>query len=191
MNREIINEEKILSDIEIKNITESVLFAAGYPVSFAKLAAIMKIDEEKVKNIAMQMKEEYSTAHGGLEFLILEDNCQIVTRKENASYIRAALGIREGGNLSRASLETLAIVAYNQPVTRAYIEQVRGVDSTYSVTNLLERGLIEVKGNLDVAGHPRLYGTTPAFLRVFGMQSLEELPAVEVISQSNDEEIVI
>ena len=93
-----------------------------------------------------------------------------------SDYIKQALGIRDGGNLSKASLETLAIIAYNQPVTRSYIDQVRGVDSAYSVGVLTERELIEEKGRMDVPGRPRLYGTTEAFLRVFGLSDISELP---------------
>ena len=112
----------------------------------------------------------------GIQLLQLGNACQLVTKEVFAPYIKAALGVKDGGNLSKASLETLAIVAYNQPVTRAYIEQVRGVDSSYSLGVLTERDLIEEKGRMDVPGRPRLYGTTETFLRVFGLSDISELP---------------
>ena len=102
-----------------------------------------------------------------------------MTKEAYADYVKAALGIRDGGNLSRASLETLAIIAYNQPVTRSYIEQVRGADSSYSVGVLAEKELIEEVGRLEVPGRPRLYGTTEKFLRIFGLSSIEELPPIK------------
>jgi segregation and condensation protein B len=111
---------------------------------------------------------------------VLDNACQLTTKEEYAPYIRSALGIKEGGNLSKSSLETLAVIAYNQPVTKTYIDQVRGADSSYAVTNLLERGIIECRGRLDVPGKPRLYGTTPVFLRSFGLSSIQDLPPLEL-----------
>ena len=115
----------------------------------------------------------------GIQLLILGNACQLVTKEVYADYVKAALGVRDGGNLSKASLETLAIIAYNQPATRSYVEQVRGVDSSYSIGVLLEHELIEEKGRLDVPGRPRLYGTTEAFLRTFGLSTPDELPPLE------------
>ena len=115
----------------------------------------------------------------GIQLLILGNACQLVTKEVYADYVKAALGVRDGGNLSKASLETLAIIAYNQPATRSYVEQVRGVDSSYSIGVLLEHELIEEKGRLDVPGRPRLYGTTEAFLRTFGLSAPDELPPLE------------
>ena len=110
--------------------------------------------------------------------LAFNDCCQLCTKEEYLPYIREALGIRRNGNLSNSSIETLAIIAYNQPVTRSYVDTVRGVDSSYAVSSLLERGLIEAKGRLDAPGRPMLYGTSPDFLRCFGLYSLDELPGV-------------
>jgi len=117
--------------------------------------------------------------------LTFADSCQLCTREEYGTCIREALGIRRGGNLSASSIEVLAIVAYNEPVTRAFIDTVRGVDSSYSVTSLCEKHLIESCGRLEVPGRPLLYKTTPDFLRVFGIQSLDELPVVEVPAKAN------
>ena len=149
-------DEKVLSPDEIKRISEAALFAAGYPLTFEKLGEVM-----------------------GIQLLILGNACQLVTKEVYADYVKAALGVRDGGNLSKASLETLAIIAYNQPATRSYVEQVRGVDSSYSIGVLLEHELIEEKGRLDVPGRPRLFGTTEAFLRTFGLSTPDELPPLE------------
>ena len=136
------------------------------------------VSEEEIRQIVTEYAAEYEAAGlaRGIQLLTLGGACQLVTKEVFSEYIKEALGIRDGGNLSKASLETLAIIAYNQPVTRSYIDQVRGVDSAYSVGVLMERELIEEKGRMDVPGRPRLYGTTEAFLRVFGLSDLSELP---------------
>lgn len=178
-------DKKILTEDELKRIVEAVLFAAGYPVTFAKLALVTGESEEKIKELVTQYKDEYDNGvlPRGIQLLILGNACQLVTKEAFSDYVKNALGVKEGGNLSRASLETLAIIAYNQPVTRTYVEQVRGVDSSYSVGVLLEREFIREQGKLEVPGHPRLYCTTEKFLRVFGLSSLDELPPLG-ISQS-------
>lgn len=173
-------DRKTLSSDEIKRIAEAALFAAGYPLTFEKLGEVMGISAEEVRSVIGEYKKEYdSDPMRGIQLLILGNACQLVTKEVYADYVKAALGVRDGGNLSKASLETLAIIAYNQPATRSYVEQVRGVDSSYSIGVLLEHELIEEKGRLDVPGRPRLYGTTEAFLRTFGLSSPEELPPLE------------
>lgn len=173
-------DRKTLSSDEIKRIAEAALFAAGYPLTFEKLGEVMGISAEEVRSVIGEYKQEYdSDPMRGIQLLILGNACQLVTKEVYADYVKAALGVRDGGNLSKASLETLAIIAYNQPATRSYVEQVRGVDSSYSIGVLLEHELIEEKGRLDVPGRPRLYGTTEAFLRTFGLSSPEELPPLE------------
>ena len=173
-------DEKVLSSDEIKRIAEAALFAAGYPLTFEKLGEVMGIPQERVREVITEYKKEYdSDPMRGIQLLILGNACQLVTKEVYADYVKAALGVRDGGNLSKASLETLAIIAYNQPATRSYVEQVRGVDSSYSIGVLLEHELIEEKGRLDVPGRPRLYGTTEAFLRTFGLSTPDELPPLE------------
>ena len=116
-----------------------------------------------------------------INLLMFEETCQFCTKEQYAPYIREALGIRRGGNLSASSMEVLAIVAYNQPITRTFVDQVRGVDSSYAVNSLIDKGLIEACGRLDAPGRPMLYVTTEKFLRVFGISSLSELPATETL----------
>jgi segregation and condensation protein B len=125
----------------------------------------------------------------GIMLLTFDDSCQLCTMEQYGQHIREALGIRRGGNLSASSIEVLAIVAYNEPVTRAYIDTVRGVDSNYSVNTLCEKHLIEPCGRLDAPGRPMLYRTTEDFLRVFGLNSLSELPEVNLPMKPKEGEL--
>ncbi|MBR5538304.1 MAG: SMC-Scp complex subunit ScpB [Clostridia bacterium] len=163
---------------QTKEVLEAVLFAAGHPLTYEKLAAVFEVSSSEAKNIVTEYAEEYNNGKvtRGLMLLVFDDCCQLCTKEDYIREIRIALGIRRGGNLSSSSLETLSIVAYNQPVTRAYIDTVRGVDSSYAMNSLVERGLIESKSRLDAPGRPMLYTTTPAFLRCFGLSSLDDLP---------------
>ena len=161
---------------DIKRAVEAILFAAGYPVKYEKLAEVIGLPQRDLRNLIESMSREYDGR--GIQLLLYPDTCQLTTREVFAPYIREALGIKRGGNLSGSSLEVLAVVAYNQPVTRAYIDTVRGVDSSYAVTSLLDKGLIEAVGRLDAPGRPMLYGTSSDFLRCFGLHSLDELPGV-------------
>ena len=167
--------------IEIKNIEaaiEAILFAAGYPVKYEKIAEVIGLDVNNTMTIIEHMSEEYNKADSvrGLSLLLFPDTCQLCSRESYIPYVRIALGVRRGGNLSNSALEVLAIVAYNQPVTRSFIDTVRGVDSAYAVGSLLDKELIEPCGKLDAPGRPTLLATTEKFLRVFGLNNLGELP---------------
>ena len=161
---------------EAKRIIEAVLFAAGHPVTYTRLAEVLSSTPAAVRKTVEEYAEEYNsprtTPERGIMLLCFDDGCQLATKEEYGDYVRNALGIRRGGNLSASSLEVLAIVAYNGPVTRAFIDTVRGVDSSYAV-------MIEPCGRLDVPGRPILYRTTDDFLRVFGLNSLNDLPEVK------------
>ena len=166
-------------------IVEAVLYAAGHPVSYDKLADILEITPSAVKELVALYEEKYNNSElpRGVQLLRFDKACQLCTKSEYESYVKLALGIKQGrGNLSNSALEVLAIIAYHQPVTRAYIEQVRGLDSSYSIAVLMEKNLIEKKGRLDVPGRPSLYGTTLDFLRAFGLTSLDQLPSVEMLT---------
>ncbi len=158
---------------------EAILFAAGYPVKYEKLAEVIGISLRDLRSMVARMAKKYEGR--GIQLLQFPDTCQLCTREAFAPYIREALGIKRGGNLSNSSMEVLAVVAYNQPVTRSYIDTIRGVDSSYAVTSLLDKGLIEAVGRLDAPGRPMLYGTTEKFLRVFGLESLSDLPVTEAL----------
>lgn len=161
---------------ELKSALEAILFASGESIPSARLSLVLGTDEEEILRCARELAEEYETNGRGIRLLRLDDKLQLCSAPEYAPYITKALEQRKPAQLSQSALETLAIVAYFQPVTRAYIDQVRGVDSSYTVSTLLDRGLIEVGGRLDVPGRPALLRTTDVFLRTMSVSSLDELP---------------
>lgn len=161
---------------DIQCIMEGILFASGEPVSVDRIAAVMGIDKKLVSDAAAEMADKYSFERRGIRLIRLENSLQLCSASEYAEYIRLALETRKPPQLTQPALEVLAIVAYFQPVTRTYIEEVRGVDSSYTVNLLLERGLIEPCGRLAVPGRPTLFKTTDVFLRTFGVSSVSELP---------------
>ena len=176
---------------QIKNIEgaiEAILYAAGYPVKYEKIAEVLGLDVNDTKTFISNMAKSYNSEKSkrGIALLTFDETCQFCTKEQYAPYIREALGIRRGGNLSASSMEVLAIVAYNQPVTKSFIDQVRGVDSSYAVTSLTDKALIASCGRLDAPGRPMLYATTEKFLRVFGLRSLSELPETEIMVPPND-----
>ena len=186
-------EEKLEQIKNIEGAIEAILYAAGYPVKYSKIAEVLGLDEKNTKSIVEHMSEEYNGAKSkkGINLLVFEETCQFCTKEQYAPYIREALGIKRGGNLSASSMEVLAVVAYNQPVTRSFVDQVRGVDSSYAVNSLIDKNLIEACGRLDAPGRPMLYMTTEKFLRVFGINSLSELPATEIMLPPQEETPVI
>ena len=161
---------------DLSSALEAILFAAGESIPAARLSLVLGRDEEEILLAARELAEQYESAGRGIRLLQLDDRLQLCSAPEYASYISMALEQRRPPQLSQSALETLAIVAYFEPVTRAYIDQVRGVDSAYTVSTLLERGLIEVCGRLDVPGRPSLLRTTDVFLRTMGVSALDELP---------------
>ena len=189
-------EEKNLQIDGLKNIEgaiEPILYAAGYPVKYVKIAEVLGLDVRNTKKIIEHMSEEFNgeKSKRGINLLVFEETCQFCTKEQYAPYIREALGIRRGGNLSASSMEVLAVVAYNQPVTRTFVDQVRGVDSSYAFNSLIDKALIEACGRLDAPGRPMLYVTTEKFLRVFGINSLSELPATETMLPPKEETPIV
>lgn len=174
-------EDAIPTIVNVEAAIEAILFAAGYPVKYEKLSEVLGLPPKDIRLLVESMAASVNAENSprGLCLLTFDDTCQLCTKERFAPYIREALGIRRGGNLSASSLEVLAVVAYNQPVTRAFIDAVRGVDSSYAVGSLIDKGLIEGVGRLEAPGRPVLYGTTEKFLRVFGIGSLTELPPAE------------
>ncbi len=169
----------------IKPAIEAILFAAGEPVPAARLSLILEAEEEDILAAAKELADEYSFNRRGVRILKLDNKLQMCSSPEYAGIISKALEQRKPPMLSQPALETLAVIAYFQPVTRAYIDQVRGVDSSYTVGVLLDRGLIERCGKLDVPGRPSLLRTTDVFLRTMGVSSLEELPELPDISSGD------
>ena len=162
--------------IDILSVIEAILFAAGESVPVARLSLILGVGEDEVLAAAEELREKYEREQRGMRILRLDDRLQMCSAPEFAPYISKVLEQRKPPMLSQPALETMAVVAYFQPVTRAYVEQVRGVDSSYTVSALAERGLIEECGRLDVPGRPAVFRTTDVFLRTMGISSLAELP---------------
>jgi segregation and condensation protein B len=154
----------------------AVLFAAGTPIAPDKIAAGMELDPDEVRRLLDHLADRLDEDGSPLQLLNLAGQYQLATREEYTATIRAVMSERRNVPLSQAALEVLAAVAYNQPVTRAYVEQVRGVDSSGTIASLMEKGLLEEEGRLELPGRPIAYRTTPAFLRTFGLSSLEDLP---------------
>lgn len=155
---------------------EAVLFAAGDPLPTAKLAEALELTEEELAPLLEEYGHSLEAPERGFRLMRLEDCVQLTTKREHEKVVQQALQLRKNAPLSNAALEVLAIVAYNQPVTKSFVEQVRGVDSSSIVNSLTEKELLEEAGRLDVPGRPILYQTTPNFLRCFGLSSLEDLP---------------
>ena len=173
-----INEEETPRVVVFEEALEAVLFAAGHPITYATLARVFQLTPAVVKDKVFDYAMRYNdpTIPRGVIMLTYKDSCQLCTKEHYLAEIRDALGIRKSGSLSTSSMEVLAIVAYNQPVTRAFVDTLRRVDSSYAMNNLLDRGLITATGRLDVPGRPMLYGTTSDFLRCFGLNDLDSLP---------------
>ncbi len=155
---------------------QAILFASGEPVSIERFTQVFDITPEKVNEVINILKKSMDNNDSGLEVVRLENTYQIATKTDYADYIKKAFDLRRRTPLSSAALEVLAVVAYNQPVTKSFIEQVRGVDCSGVVTTLVEKGLIEERGRLELPGKPLLYGTTKNFLRCFSLSDLSELP---------------
>ena len=161
---------------KLKAVLEAVLFASGEPLDMEKTAKTLLVDKATVENCLSEIAEEYKKPEHGIELLNLAGKYQFATKEEHAAEIRAVLSMKKNSPLSSAAFEVLAVVAYNQPVTKAFIEQVRGVDCSGVIQTLCQRNLIEEHGRLDLPGRPLLYCTTDNFLRCFEMSSLDELP---------------
>lgn len=168
-----------MEQTELERILEAILFAAGEPLEIERLAAAAQCDEDEVEAAATALSDRFAFERRGIRIVRLDRAYQMCSSGEMAEYVTKALETRKPPKLSASQLETLTIVAYYQPATKAYIEQIRGVDSSYSVGALLNKHLIEESGRLNVPGRPILYRTTPDFLRTFGLESLEDLPEIE------------
>ncbi len=178
-----------MEQIELQRAIEAILFAAGEPVEIAQLSNVLQADEKDIIAATDALANELAFNRRGIRILRLEKGYQMVSSGEMADYITQALETRKPPKLSASQLEALTIIAYYQPATKAMVEQLRGVDSSYSIGALLNKKLIEDAGRLNVPGRPILYKTTPNFLRTFGLSSLEELPAIEKVNLGDPEVI--
>lgn len=173
---------------KIQSAVEAILFAAGEPVELQKIAAVFDIEPELAERILYNLAAELDERKSGICLLRLGDKYQLSSRTEYAEIIRDFLELRKNTPLSQAAFEVLAVIAYNQPVTKSFVEQVRGVDCSGVITTLCQKKLIEERGRLDLPGRPLVYGTTPEFLRVFGISSLDELPSLPENDKENTDE---
>lgn len=173
---------------KIQSAVEAVLFAAGEPVELQKIADVFEIEPELADRILYNLAAELDERGSGICLLKLGEKYQLSSRTEYAEIIRDFLELRKNTPLSGAAFEVLAVIAYNQPVTKSFVEQVRGVDCSGVIATLCQKKLIEERGRLDLPGRPLLYGTTPEFLRVFGISSLDELPPLPVNEQEQADE---
>ncbi len=173
---------------------EAILFAAGEPINIKRLAQATGLSIEQTQEVLQKLETQLNDRQSGLCLVKMQDKYQLCTRTEFAQQIRDILDLKRNAPLSQAAFEVLAVVAYNQPVTKSFVEQVRGVDCSGVMATLCQKGLVEEKGRLDLPGRPLIYGTTPEFLRCFCISSLDELPPVpqcenlvEMESESTEE----
>ncbi len=176
---------------KLKAIIEAMLFACGRPVEVKEFMANLELSAEDVENILQNMKLEFEASNRGIEIIKVDNAYQLCTKKEYYEYVYPLLDNRAKPTLSNAAMETLSIIAYNPKITRAEIESIRGVNSDGTIYKLLEYNLIEEAGRLDLPGRPTTYKTTPEFLKMFGISSLEELPELPRYKIDENEQIVI
>lgn len=177
-----------MSDNELMPLIEAVLFAMGEPIEIERLCVALELDEIVVLDTLEKLQKKLEADDSGICLLKMENKYQLCTKKQYADKIRAVIEVKKNAPLSQAAFEVLAIIAYNQPVTKAYIEKVRGVDCSAVISNLCSKSLIEEKGRLDLPGRPLIYGTTPEFLRCFCISSLDELPSLPTSAEYNEGE---
>ena len=161
---------------ELISAAEGILFASGEPVDIDRIALALELDRDTAEEVLKTLEDQYAYERRGIRLIRMDDSWQLCSAPEYGDIIRRAFEVRKTAKLSQPALEVLTTIAYFQPTTRAYVDQVRGVDSSYTMSMLLERKLIEECGHLQVPGRPRLYRTTKNFLRAFHLTSLEELP---------------
>lgn len=168
--------------------TEAILFAGGEPVALERIAQVLGVRTYAVEEVIESLREKYNTPQSGIHLLRLENTAQFCTNPAYIQPVRDALDLKRNTPLSQAAMEVLAVVAYNQPVTKAFVEQVRGVDCSGVIGSLMQKDLLEERGRLELPGRPLLYGTTENFLRCFQLSSLEELPPPPSDHEEGEEE---
>ena len=193
MNRFNIEQfefEEVSTKPKIKSAIEALLFVSGNPLTIKDFSNSLNLEEILIEQILKEMINEYELDEGrGIKLITINKEYQLVSKSENSNYIQKLLKKNKRQSLSQASLESLAIVAYKQPITRIDIDEIRGVKSESAIQKLIERDLIRETGRLDVPGRPILYGTTEEFLRQFGLKELKELPSLDFYSEEDDESI--
>jgi len=174
---------------EMTGQVEAILFASGDPMSLDRIAQVLGVRTYAVETVVAGLQEKYNTPQSGVHLLVLGDSAQFCTNPAFIEPVRAALDLRRNTPLSQAAMEVLAVVAYNQPVTKAFVEQVRGVDCSGVVGSLVQKGLLEERGRLELPGRPLLYGTTENFLRCFQLGSIDQLPPPPGADAQQEEDV--
>lgn len=175
----------------IKSIIESILFVTGEPLSLRDISINLEMPPRYIEEILNEMITDYEASERGIKLISIKDNYQLVTKSENSDYIQRLLKKNKRQSLSQASLESLAIIAYKQPITRIDIDEIRGVKSESAIQKLIEKNLIKESGRLDVPGRPILYSTTDEFLRQFELNDLKELPSLDLFDNTDETEEIL
>ena len=179
--------EEVSRKAKIKSAVEAMLFASGEPLSLKDLSHNLEIQAKALEEILKEMINDYEDENRGIKLIAINDGYQLVTKAENSDFIQKLLKKNRRQSLSQASIESLAIIAYKQPITRIDIDEIRGVKSESAIQKLVEKNLIKDIGRLEVPGRPILYGTTDEFLRQFGLETLKELPSLDLYSDAETE----
>lgn len=176
--------------MNLKAVLEGLLFAVGDEgLTIEQIIEVLEITEEESKKLLSLLQEEYQKEDRGIMLSVLGNRYKLVTKKEHRSYLQKFMNLSENENLSQSALEVLAIIAYNQPITRSMVDEIRGISSSHMIRKLVYRNLICEMGRSETAGRPILYGTTSLFLDYFGLQSIQDLPKIEIEQEENDIEL--
>jgi segregation and condensation protein B len=179
--------KEISNTLLYASIVESLLFTSGEPLKLKDIAAILECSSEFAEELMEKLKHEYDDSSRGIKLISINDEYQLVTKPENSQYVQRLLKVNTRQSLSQAALETLAIVAYKQPITRVSIDEIRGVKSDRAIATLLDRGFIKESGRLEVAGRPMLFSTTDKFLMHFGLENLSQMPSLDDLFNMDSE----
>lgn len=181
-----------MDDKEIKAIIEALIFVSGEPITLNRMRDVIEgTDKKGIERLASELKDEFNREHSGLQLVEVANGYQLTTRPEYVSWIKKLNKIKVSTKLSKPAMETLAIIAYKQPIIKPEVEKIRGVDSGGVIKTLLERKLIKIVGRMDIVGKPMMYGTTPEFLQYFGLKDLTDLPTLREFQELKEEEIPV
>ena len=181
-----------MEDKEIKAIIEALIFVSGEPITLNRIKDVIEgVDKKTLERLASELKDEFNNEYRGLQLVEIANGYQLTTRSEYANWIKKLNKIKVLTKLSKPAMETLAIIAYKQPIIKPEVEKIRGVDSGGVIKTLLERKLIKIIGRMDIVGKPMMYGTTPEFLQYFGLKDLTDLPTLKEFQELKEEEIPV
>ena len=181
-----------MDDKEIKAIIEALIFVSGEPITLNRIRDVIEgVDKKTLERLASELKDEFNKEYRGLQLVEIANGYQLTTRSEYANWIKKLNKIKVSTKLSKPAMETLAIIAYKQPIIKPEVEKIRGVDSGGVIKTLLERKLIKIIGRMDIVGKPMMYGTTSEFLQYFGLKDLTDLPTLREFQELKEEEIPV